>query len=192
MARSLAKLHDLATEYVASEPLLSQVNSGVAVGLSHELCSAIANSLEDPGVEALSVSFSWAASTPSQSTAPEVVFPATLGPSVRRIADSLRGSEIVSEQTVLGSVRHTGRLDDEIGYAVVRANLGGAERSVRMTLNDENFHLATTALDERKPIVVRGVIERRRGTIWLLNEVTEFGIVEQLQLEELERHFQNH
>lgn len=189
MSAAMERLHTLTVDR-DSEPSQSAINDAVGLGVSHELVSAVANSLEDPAIGSLTVSFNWARAVPGPDRMRPIEFPADSGALVRHVAERLKDSDVSVEQRVIGSVRRVERRDeDEMGSAIIRANMGGAERSVRMLLNDEEFHEATTALDQRRPIFAIGVVERRSGTMWLFKSVHQFGMLERLSLDEFESYF---
>ncbi len=187
LASALTTIHQLAVD-AGQRPSKSTINDSVAQGVSHELCSAIAESLESPSIDHISVNFKWAKALRWNRTDAELVFPAEAGEVVRGMANDLRNSPVVGEQIILGYVRHLDRgEDDEQGRVTLRAPLGGAQRSVRLYLPDAWYHVAGEANLERRTVRVRGQLERTSGRMWEFKKVEDFGIVENLPIEELER-----
>lgn len=70
LAQGLVALRDLT--HASAEPTGSKITEAVGVGLSSELCEAVANTLEMESIVALDVAFTWAERLPA-SSAPESV-----------------------------------------------------------------------------------------------------------------------
>lgn len=187
LSSALTTINELAVE-ADRRPSKSTVNESVREGVSHELCAAVADSLENPSIGHISVTFKWAKALPWNRADTEMHFPAEAREAIRGMADDLKNSPIVGEQNILGYVRHLDRgEDDEHGRVTLRAPLGGAQRSIRLYLPDDWYHVAGEANLERRTVRVRGQLERTSGRMWEFKQVDDFGIVENLAIEELER-----
>jgi hypothetical protein len=183
LASALTIVHELAVQS-ARKPSRSAINDSVREGVSHELCSALADSLETPSIGQISVSFKWARALPWDRPEAQVSFPAEARALVRGMADDLKGSPVVGEQRLVGFVSHFGRgEEDELGRVTLRAMLGGSERSIRLFLSDEQYHTAGEANLNRRTVYVRGNMERTSGRMWEFKDVQDFGIVAGLPIE---------
>ena len=188
LASALNIVHELAVQS-AKSPSQSVINDSVREGVSHELCSALADSLETPSIGQISVSFKWARALPWNRPETRVSFPAEARERVRGMANDLKGSPVVGEQRLVGFVSHFDRgEEDELGRVTLRALLGGTQRSIRLFLSDDQYHTAGEANLNRRTVYVRGNMERTSGRMWEFKDVQDFGIVADLPIEELERY----
>ena len=188
-SRAMSAVHDLAVQG-SSEPTTRHVNDSVGVGVSHELCAALADALEAPAIGEISVSFKWGRAIPWHREETDLTFPSEAGEIVRQMANTLKGSPVVGEQRIIGFVRdvHRGE-DDEEGRVTLRAPQGGSQRSIRLNLSDQQYKIAGTANLERRTVYVLGTMERSSGRMLEFTDVREFGIVTNLTIEELERYY---
>ena len=188
LASALTIVHELAVQS-ARAPSKRAVNDSVREGVSHELCSALADSLETPSIGLISVSFRWARALPWNRPETQVSFPTEARALVRGMANDLKGSPVVGEQRLIGFVSHLDRgEEDEEGRATLRALLGGSQRSIRLFLSDDHYHTAGEANLNRRTVYVRGNMERTSGRMWEFKDIQDFGIVADLPIEELERY----
>jgi hypothetical protein len=187
LSTAVAAVNELAVQS-ASRPSVSAINESVGAGVSHELCAALADSLENPSIGRVSVSFRWAKAIPWSRDDAEWEFPTEVAPVVRGMANSLKNSPVAGEQRLIGYIRHLDRgEDDELGKVTLRAPLGGAQRSIRLYLPDHWYRVAGSANLERRTVYVRGELERASGRMWEFTRVEDFGIIENLGIDELER-----
>lgn len=188
LASALTIVHELAVQSTR-RPSKNAINDSVREGVSHELCSALADSLETPSIGQISVSFKWARALPWNRPETQVSFPAEARDLVRGMANDLKGSPVVGEQRLIGFVSHFDRgEEDELGRVTLRAPLGGSQRSIRLFLSEEQYHTAGEANLNRRTVYVRGNMERTSGRMWEFKDVRDFGIVADLPIEELERY----
>lgn len=187
LAKSMSAVHQMA---VVAElgPTTSHLNESVGAGVSHELCAALADALELDAVGELSVSFSWASSIPWHREETTLSFPSDAARTVRVMAENLKDSPVVGEQRLIGFVRDFHRAEDDTeGRVIVRASVGGLQRSIRLHLSDDQYSIAATANDRRRSVFVKGTMAKATGRVWEFTNVTDFGMMEDLPIDELDR-----
>jgi hypothetical protein len=179
LAEALQAIQELAVGTRRPPPSMRILNERVANGVSHELCSAVADVLTTDSLGDLGVNFSWARRLPTRSDVRRVELPRSSAPIIKNMAEHLRGSEVVAEQTLYGYVRgHVHDRDEDTGDVTIRAAIGTRERLVRMTLDRTRLHQALMAADELRPVYVTGTLVRDPGRIWQFATVSEFGFAE--------------
>jgi hypothetical protein len=162
-----------------SEPTMRQVNESVGNGVSYELCSALSSVLEAESFGDVDVAFSWARRVANNPDIEQVSLPKESGHVIRRMAERLRGSDVVAEQVIQGHVRlHRREPEEDEGFVYVRASVGDKQRTIGMTLTAEQMHEALMAADEKKQVYVRGRLVREQGRAWRFESISEFGIAE--------------
>lgn len=178
LAEALTTVQELAVD-AADGPSTQVLNQAVATGVSYELCSSLTEVLSADAVEDLNVSFGWARRLPVRNPISRVHLPKDCLPILSRMAEDLRGSEVVAEQTIVGYVRgHRGEPDEESQVVIVRASIGQRDRLVRMSLGRADFHQALMAADERRPVFVTGTLAREPGRQWRFETISNFGYAE--------------
>lgn len=177
LAEALSTIQDLAVN--ADPPNMRRINESVGRGVSHELCGAVSEILGADSVDGLDVNFAWARRLPVREPVKRVRLPKESLANVRAIAESLRGSEVVAEQTIVGIVRGTRRDPaEELGLVTVRAPIGSTDRLVHMRLSREDFHQALMAADEERLVYVTGTLAREPGRQWKFESISNFGYAE--------------
>ncbi|MFI7067080.1 hypothetical protein ACIBL3_39205 [Kribbella sp. NPDC050124] len=177
LAEALSTIQDLAVD--ADPPNMRRINESVGHGVSHELCAAVSEVLAADSVDGLDVSFAWARRLPVRDAVERIRLPKASLPNVQGIAESLRGSQVVAEQTIVGIVRGTRRDPaEEFGLVTIRAPIGSTDRLVHMWLGRDDFHQALMAADEERLVYVTGTLAREPGRQWKFESITNFGYAE--------------
>ncbi len=162
-----------------TEPTQRELNESVGSGVSHELCAALDNALGAESLGDVDVRFSWARRGARHPDVRRVEFPREARPIIRRMAENLRGSDIIAEQVLAGWVWQTKyEPGDREGSIKLRAQIGKATRTIHAILNVEQIHEALAAAAEDRPIFVRGRLVREQGRTWHFESVSEFGVAE--------------
>jgi hypothetical protein len=163
MARGLSVLHELAV-VTDRRPTNSEIYDGVGEGLSFELCNGVLHSLKDPDIQDFVVGFKWApAVTGPRDALQNVSFPSAAIDNVHYVARGLRQDVNDREQVIFGWVEVlSSRAEDEGGRVHVHAIVGGKQRVVRMSLNDEDYEKAV-ASHKRMSVMVRGDLHLEEG-----------------------------
>jgi hypothetical protein len=179
LANGLVALRDL-THGTAS-PTNNHIYEAVAVGVSSELCEAVADTLETESIADLDIAFSWAERLPV-STAPESVkLNHEAAPMVRRVGDVLKGEPVTGRQTLIGYVKRLDRgEDEEMGRITLRILDNDKVRNVTMDLNDDDYHIAGQANTDRWMVAATGILHRESGRALRFTEVDDFHRIEGL------------
>jgi len=181
LAEGLSALQTLTAS--GSMPKASTMNASVGHGVSHELCDAVADSLESISIDQLEVSFSWANRLPVAHPTERIVFDRSVVDVVRRVSDYLRGEQVVGEQTLTGYVKVLDRgEDDEEGKVTIRALVSDKPRNVSLQLGAEHYDIASRANNERVPVSVTGQLERAPGKALRFLSVRDFGPIESFRI----------
>ncbi|MGB0678876.1 MAG: hypothetical protein ACPGUV_04370 [Polyangiales bacterium] len=169
----------LATRESAAIQTLDPFANRVAVGVSANLCDAMADVLEATRAEVVDASFSYASSRPLLTAVPRLVtFSADTAPILREAAHSLRAEATYPETEVSGPVV---KLDSEDpsqgGHVVLRALVEEHYRNVHLHL-DADFY-ATAIQAHREHSIVQCIGERLRdGRRQVLRHVRAFAVLD--------------
>ena len=160
LAQALSAVETMAVK-AAQEPTQQQLNESIGVGVSYELCAAVANILNADSFGDVDVGFTWARRAASHPDVSRVELPKQARGVIQRMAENLRGSDVIAEQVVTGlvwQIRRDPTEDD--GLVRMRAPIGTGLRTLTMTLSSEQMHAAVIALDEKRPVYVKGRLVR--------------------------------
>jgi hypothetical protein len=177
LAEALTMVNTIAVQ-AELEPSNQTINESVSAGVSFELCAAIAATLRTESVSELEVSFSWARRLPT-SKAPKLplTFPKEAVNRIGDVAAALQGSAMVGEQTLVGFVRSLRRAENDVdGTVLLHTTLGNERRYVQVTLSPKDYEEAGLAHQQKRPVFVRGVLNREAGRRWHFERTTGFGI----------------
>jgi len=179
LAGGLAALHRMTTS--ESMPSRSIINESVGEGVSHELCDAVANTLETRSIDALDVTFSWASRLPVYQAPERVSLEQGVASIVREVSNYLRGEEVVGDQSLTGFVKVLNRgEDDEQGKVTIRALVNDKPRNVSMFLDDDDYDRASHANNDRVQVSVTGRLERVPGKALRFDTVRDFHPIQSL------------
>jgi hypothetical protein len=161
------------------EPTRREVNEGIGSGVSHEPCAALANALDAKSFGDVDITFSWARRAARHPEVDELVFPKAARLTIHTMAEKLRGSDIIAEQILSGSIWQTKyEQGDAEGSIKMKTQIGTRLRTVTVPLNAQQIHEAYEAAAEDKPVFVRGRLAREQGRAWHFESVSEFGVAE--------------
>jgi hypothetical protein len=176
LATSLSALHSLGVNAgsVPSVPILAEAVS--RAGVSAELSASVAGMLEARDVAGLDFGLRWSLLVPTPSTGDIALgFPKASAAPLREITDRLRDAVRVRERIVYGRVTQTARDEDETeGVVTVRALVGTRARPIRVRLNEDDFHVATLAIDEKRRIVMSGSLTELSGHTLTMTDLRYF------------------
>jgi hypothetical protein len=182
LIEALGATRQAADQVLTEGSNLSEVfEEAVDRGVSANLCDAITRMGGEQIAANVQVTVDWAASRPpTRVETPAVTFEAASLPVIQEAVQSLRQLGPFEDEAVEGFV---GRLvrgkEDEIGTIVIDARVHGGQRNVHVELPDEQYGLAISAHDDRRPVRIRGTLSKR-GRSWVLSDPG------QLRLEEPE------
>lgn len=181
LAEGLSALRDLT--HGPSAPAPSSITEAVGVGVSSELCEAVANTLDTSSIASLQVAFAWADRLPAREAPTAVVLAGQASTAIRQVGEVLKGSPVIGRQTIVGYVKRLDRgEEDEVGRVTLRALDNDKARNISLELNDSDYHVASVANTDRRIVSATGILHREPGRILRFSEVSDFGLVEQLSL----------
>lgn len=179
LANGLSALRELT--HGERQPTPRMITDAVGVGVSSELCDAVANTLDADSVENLDVSFAWAERLPTSRAPTNVALEGGAASQIRHVASYLKGEPTIGAQTFVGYVKRLDRgEEDEIGRITLRALDNDKARNITMELIDDIYHLAGQANTDRRMVSVTGVLHREPSKALHFTEVTDFHFVEEL------------
>ncbi len=182
LAEGLSTLHELT--HSAAEPSRSSITEAVGVGVSSELCEAVANTLDTTSIADLGVAFSWADRLPARQAPTAVTLSGEASEAIRQVGEVLKGAPVVGRQTIVGYVKRLDRgEEDEVGRVTLRALDNDKARNISLELNDADYHVAGEANTDRRIVSATGVLHREPGRALRFSEVSDFRLVEQLSLD---------
>lgn len=184
LAEGLSALRDLT--HGATVPAASSITEAVGVGVSSELCEAVANTLDTSSIADLQVAFAWADRLPARQAPTNVTLAGEASGAIRHVGEVLKGSPVVGRQTIIGYVKRLDRgEEDEVGRVTLRALDNDKARNISLELNDTDYHVAGVANTDRRIVSATGVLRREPGRALRFSEVSDFRLVEQLLLDRL-------
>jgi len=141
------------------------------VGVSANLCDAVAEVIEATTADAVTASFSFAARRPLAAEVPRrVVFSPDTAPILREASARLRDEATYPDTEVVGPVVKLGSTDPtQGGEAVLKATVDGRFRSVRVALVKEQYSQAIEAHKERQLVRCIGELAREGRSLLLRN-----------------------
>ena len=179
LAHGLAALRELT--HGSTEPTRSRITETVGIGVSSELCEAVASTLESESITDLDVAFAWAERLPTSRAPESVRLESAAAPLMRQVGSILKGEPVVGRQTVVGYVKRLDRgEDDEVGRVTLRALDNDKARNITIDLNDADYHVAGEANTERRMVSATGVLHREPGRALRFTEVSDFNLLEDL------------
>jgi hypothetical protein len=177
LASGLTALRDL-THGTATPPG-SRITEAVGVGVSSELCDAVATTLETDSIAELQVAFTWAERLPTSSEPDAITLERAAVPLVRHVGSVLKGESVVGRQTMVGYVKGLDRgEDDEVGRITLRVLDNDKARNVLMELNDADYHIAGEANAERRMVTATGILHREPGRALRFTAVDDFHLLD--------------
>lgn len=181
LAHALEQAGAAARESSASgklDPFADRTKAGV----SANLCDAVAEMMEATAADALTASFSFASRRPLKTFAPRaVVFSSDTTPILREAAARLRDEATYPEMDVLGPVVKLSSPDPKSGgEAVLKAEIDGKLRTVRVVLAQDSYAQAIEAHQERQVVRCTGELTRE-GRSLVLHNARNFAALEDVE-----------
>lgn len=166
---------DAATRESSASGTLDPFKSRAQLGVSANLCEAVAEVIEATSADVLDASFSFAARRPLAASVPrQVVFSSDTAPILREAAARLRDETTYPETEVTGPVVKLDSTDpDRGGEVVLKAFIDGRYRSIWLALPSEPYQRAITAHGERLLVRCTGELARE-GRSWVLRNARDF------------------
>lgn len=177
LVEGLAALERAAREAAASGGM-SAFEQAVRLGVSANLCEAVAGLSAVSPSEGVEVRIAWSRSRPQSASVPSRV---SLGsdsiPLIREAARLFKDTAQVEDVEVQGFVtRLVRRLQDDPGEITLEGLVDGELRRIGMQLAGDAYSQAVQAHDQRQRVVCAGDLVKERGGFRLLNP-RHFGII---------------
>jgi hypothetical protein len=173
LVEALSATHAAATQVLTEQASVSESFEDVVdQGVSANLCAAIRQIGEEQVAANVDVSVHWASSRPpTTSREPRIAFEPSTLPVLEEAVSALRQLGPFEDELVEGFVirLNRGKEEEAIGSIVIEGLAQGTIRNVHVELPDEQYHLAITAHDERRPVRIRGTLAKR-GRNWVLSD----------------------
>lgn len=178
---ALNATHRAAKNVIAEQSDVGETFEGVVEeGVSANLCAAITKMATEKAAANVHIAVDWASSRrPTTEHRPSVTFEPSTLPVLEEAVNVLRQFGPFENEVIEGFVirLNRGKEEEAIGSIVIEGLVQGTIRRVHVELPDEQYHLAITAHEERRPVRVRGTLAKR-GRNWILSDLG------QLRLEE--------
>ncbi len=182
--RTLADALTATTEGVqvaAASGNLDALTSGVARGVSANLCEAVFGLHEGSGERGIEFAFSWA---PSRGVPPDIKSVQRLQPDsmlyLQEASRYFRQTSELEEVEVSGVVHRLERVQGDSGDATLVGTADGERRTVVTRLDGGNHHLAIKAYEERLPVRCVGELVKE-GKSYRLKNPRDFGLLGESQ-----------
>lgn len=174
-------------ESAASGGSLTPFRTRANKGLNANLCDAVAEMLEATMADSLRASFSFASVRPVALSVPSVtVFASGDSVLLREVAKRLREEADYPECELFGTVKKLSSEKPEAGGDVVlKANIEGQVRTVRLSLKPADYEIAIEAHKKSAWVRCMGDLSRD-GRLWVLKNVQDIRIVGETEEEEAE------
>ncbi|WP_405186484.1 hypothetical protein OG582_20040 [Streptomyces anulatus] len=146
-------------------PSKLDVRSAVDEGVSSELCSAVLDVIGKGGVDIFDVTFNWAPSSPApRELSGKVEFTGESAEIIQQIEGELRETDAPAERVLYGVIRRLSLKKNETrGHVALETVLEGKPRVVTFELPLEVYRRAARYHGERRPVVVRGILDATPG-----------------------------
>ncbi|MFC9123110.1 hypothetical protein ACFTXO_25485 [Streptomyces sp. NPDC057067] len=164
LSRALQTLAEMSVNRERS-PSRDEMRSSVDEGVSSEMCGAILNVLFKGGVSEFDVKFNWAPAAPApESAAREIIFTDDSIHILGEVEAELKEANLPSERVLYGVIRRLSLKPTETsGRVALETVVDGKKRTVSFDLDLEPYRLAARYHGERRPVVVRGVLDAPPG-----------------------------
>ena len=179
VTRVLAQaLHSARDAVVASNrgEGMSAFANAVALGVSANLCEAVAAIIDQ--ANGADISVTWAKTRPTPKPRDSVLFSNADGETLKEAARQFRLKEPRHDERIFGYVRHLHRTEDQFdGRIIVNALVDGRARSLAVDLSKSDYEVAVQAHKNQLPITIFGDLEIE-GQRLRLRDARDIRIVE--------------
>lgn len=164
LARALETLAAMVVNRERS-PSRDEMRSSVDEGVSSELCAAVLGVLFKGGVSEFDIKFNWAPAVPiPDSVTDEIIFTNDSIHILGEVEAELKEADLPSERVLYGVIRRLSlKANETSGKVAMETLVDGKKRTVSFDLNLEDYRLAARYHGERRPVVVRGILDAPPG-----------------------------
>ncbi|WP_148284199.1 hypothetical protein [Luteimicrobium xylanilyticum] len=146
-------------------------------GMTAPIVEAIEEIATDSGGARVDMRFSWTSALPHEGLSEEpVIFTPTAIERAPRVIERFARSAGVPANTdvvgpVIGLSRDTRAAGEEEGDVIIQADVRGSVKKVGVTLSGNDYNWAIYAHRHRLPFTVSGILGKKSGRWWLLDDV---------------------
>jgi hypothetical protein len=171
-----------ATELAATGNGQAAFESGVAAGISANLCEAVAGMLSH--AQGIDISLTWARTRPTPEAHRKITFSASDADILNEAARVFRSRHPKPDVHLFGTVDMARRPHEAVeGLVTLKAMVDEKVQSVRVILDQANYSIALKAHDEKVAVIVKGDLERV-GARWQLTNASVTGLVTEEESDE--------
>jgi hypothetical protein len=151
-----------------------QILEGVDVGVSANLCEAIASIQPEGDQSNLRIRMTWSSSRPRLPKAADSVIDfsqaafAIIGESGRKLREEMSATRKRIEGHVINLKADSSLFDDFEGTVTLRVDVGGAPTRVQVVLNSDDYKKACDAHRDGQAVAVSGLLQREAKLYHLL------------------------
>lgn len=174
---TLSTALDATQRHISKQPDFQDLEKIVTAGVRLPMVEALSDMSSAEGLRGLDMSFDWSHNQPKPKAAPSLVkFEVTNLDELNVMSTRLRRKVEPQEETLVGPVTELRRVEhettnDEIGEIVLRADIDGQIRNVRVELSGADYDVAIRAHQSRRPIIISGMLGKK-GRSWTLTGKT--------------------
>ncbi|MFE6000729.1 hypothetical protein ACFQ6C_28320 [Streptomyces sp. NPDC056454] len=146
-------------------PSRDEMRGAVNEGVSSELCAAVLDVIGKGGMELFDVTFNWApTSAAPKSVAEKVSFSSESAFLIQQVESELKEADAPAERVLYGVIRRLSlKKNEETGHVALETVIDGKSRIVSFELPLQVYSLAARYHGERRPVVVRGILDATAG-----------------------------
>jgi hypothetical protein len=146
-------------------PSKDEMRSAVDEGVSSELCGAVLDAIGRGGIDVFDVTFNWAPTSPvPDEIVRKIVFHGGAADLIETMESELKETEAPAERILYGVIRRLSlKQSDTRGQVALETVIDGKSRIVSFDLPLPTYSLAARYHGERRPVVVRGILDATPG-----------------------------
>lgn len=184
---TLSKSLSATSRHIGNGNDFVDLDDALVAGVRLPLIEALSEIGASEGLKSLDLSFEWSASQPTPNDpVSEVHFVSTDFAKLMKLEERLRRVHTPEEETIVGPVIELRRSetpdpDHDSGDVVIRADVEGRLRKVRVELSGDDYNKAIAAHQARTPFIVTGTLGKQ-GRSWSLTGKIGVGSINELAL----------
>ncbi|WP_329368533.1 hypothetical protein OG896_23990 [Streptomyces sp. NBC_00669] len=146
-------------------PSRDEVRDAVDEGVSSELCGAVLDAIGKGDINLFDITFNWAPTSPvADSVSDHIEFNGEAAEVIHHLESELKETEAPTERILYGVIRRLAlKKNDTRGQVAMETVLDGKVRIVSFDLPLDTYALAARYHGERRPIIVRGILDATPG-----------------------------
>lgn len=138
---------------------IAAFENAVVLGVSANLCEAVAGLIEQS--QALDISVTWARTRPTPETHRTVAFSKSDSEILREAARTFRLRQPKEDETLFGTIHKLKRDHGETeGVITLKAMVDGKPQAVTASLDEATYSIAVQAHEAKRPVIMTGDLKR--------------------------------